>query len=107
MVIAHPFTPFVGFHPVYVYFLMICRTSLKMPGVPDFCFPNGVRHQKLKRTKSCSQFLEVICTHSAEKQFVFLLTTMEREHLYGMCVLRNEILEVSCFATITPVVIVE
>ena len=67
---------------------------VSIPGLADFCFPSGILSKKLRKTKSNSSLLQVVYSqsyhHEPENAYVFLLTTAEREFLYGVCVIKHE-----------------
>ena len=67
---------------------------VSIPGLGDFCFPSGILSKKLRKTKSNSSLLQVVYSqsyhHEPENAYVFLLTTAEREFLYGVCVIKHE-----------------
>jgi len=65
-----------------------------IPGLADFCFPSGIQPTKLRKTKSNSNLLQVLYSqsynHEQDNAFVFMLTTIEKELLYGVCVVKHE-----------------
>jgi len=70
-----------------------------IPGLADFCFPSGIQPTKLRKTKSNSNLLQVLYSqsynHEQDNAFVFMLTTIEKELLYGVCVVKHESVRVS------------
>jgi hypothetical protein len=80
--------------------VMTFHTSnrVTIPGLADFCFPSGILSKRLRKTKSNSNLLQVVYSqsyhHEPENAYVFLLTTAEREFLYGVCVVKHESVQV-------------
>lgn len=77
------------------------QNRLEIPGLEDFCFPGGVKSKELPDSICKSEMIALLHNQQYLKQpensFVFLFTDQESQVFYGICVHKEEILEVSTF----------
>eukprot|EP01088_Endostelium_zonatum_P004730 TRINITY_DN1604_c0_g1_i1.p1 TRINITY_DN1604_c0_g1~~TRINITY_DN1604_c0_g1_i1.p1 ORF type:complete len:870 (-),score=197.96 TRINITY_DN1604_c0_g1_i1:109-2718(-) len=83
-------------HPPQVLYSYPPNSESKFPHAGDFCFPSGVTISFIKRTKSQSDLFKILFASANgekhEDQFVFILTNLEKESIYGVCILKQETL---------------
>ena len=67
-----------------------------MKQIAGFSFPDGIRAKRLGRNSAdlSEMFYGQQYLHSASSSFIFLLTGNESKPLYGMCVVKDEPVEV-------------
>ena len=69
-----------------------------IPGLEDFCFPEGVRNDVLENNEDMNDVVALMHSQDylkhPENMFVFLFTDQESQVYYGICVHRKESLGV-------------
>lgn len=75
----------------------------EIPGLPDFCFPMGINSKELPQSICKSEMIALLHNQQylkkPENSFVFIFTDQESQVYYGICVHKEEILEVSNYIT--------
>jgi hypothetical protein len=77
--------------------LHLTKKSITIPRLPSFCFPHGVVTRKVDKSGfSEADYLEMLFNsdhaNHPENYFVFLLTTEDEQVVYGVCIIKDEIL---------------
>ena len=73
------------------------ESPIEIPGLADFCFPSGLAAVPLTHSRSQSEVLALLLNQEhlsrPDAAHVFLLTTLDQQHLFGVCVTRMEPVE--------------
>ena len=72
--------------------------SVGIPGLEDFCFPDGVHNESLEDSEETNELITLMHSQDhlkhPENLFVFLFTDQESQVYYGICVHKKELLGV-------------
>jgi len=72
------------------------ETSVGIPGLEDFCFPDGVHNESLEDSEETNELITLMHSQDhlkhPENLFVFLFTDQESQVYYGICVHKKELL---------------
>lgn len=79
-----------------ILFQYPAESSVGIPGLEDFCFPDGVHNEVLEDTEENSDLITLMHSQDhlkhPENLFVFLFTDQESQVYYGICVHKRELL---------------